>query len=245
MKNQVRILFAVVLCLFICQTNVEGQIFKKALGKVKGAVGSVVGSKTGGAVDVPKGPAKPAAPGVKNAVSDVRSYTGLTKEAFQAKIKSQGYVAGTDDLGMGLTGEIYKSKATGYYLAVNYGTRGGSTFVMDISKAKNTKNPVLPTIKKTFLDYGKQCTDMKAEFTEGYIKGVAGSNANVKAKNSADWTAKYLPAFDKFVGAKEMGMADQGYREACYTYSITYSYVMGSANVVVRVIDLTLESMNG
>ena len=134
---------------------------------------------------------------------------------------------------------------TGYYLAVSYGTRGGSTFVRDISKAKNTKNPVLPTIKKTFLDYGKQCTDLKAEFNDGALTGVAGSKANVKARNSADLTAKFLPAFDKFVSAKEMGMADQTYREPCYTYSITYSYVMGAANVVVRVIDLTLESENG
>ena len=245
MKNQVRILFAVVLCLFICQTNVEGQIFKKALDKVKGAVGNVVGSKTGGAVDVLKGPAKPVAPEVKNAVSDIRSYTGLTKEAFLAKIKSQGYVAGQAADGMALSGDIYKSKATGYYLAVNYGTRGGSEFVMDISKAKDTKNPALPTIKKTFLDYGKQCTDVKAEFTEGYIKKVAGSNANVKAKNSADWTSKYLPAFDKFISAKEMGMADQDYHEACYNYSISYSYALGVAIITVRIIDLTLESMNG
>jgi len=245
MKNQVRILFALVLCLFICQTNVEGQIFKKALNKVKGAVGSVVGSKTGGNLEVPKGPAKPAAPDVKNAVSEVRAYTGLTKEAFQAKIKSQGYVAGSDDAAMGLTGEVYKSKATGYYLAVSYGTRGGATFVRDIYKAKNTKNPVLPTIKKTFLDYGKQCTDLKAEFDNGALQGVAGSKANVKAKNSADWTAKFLPAFDKFISAKEMGMADQTYREACYTYMITFSYALGSANVVVRVIDLTLEGQEG
>ena len=244
MKNQVRILFALVLCLFICQTNVEGQIFKKALSKVKGAVGSVVGSKTGGAVEIPKGPAKPAAPEVKNAVSDVRSYTGLTKEAFLAKIKAQGYVAGQAANGMALSGDVYKNSA-GYYLAVSYGTRSGSLFVRDISKAKDTKNPVLPTVKKTFLDYGKQCIAVKAEFTDGSLLGVAGSKAKVKAKNSADWTSKFLPAFDSFVSAKEMGMADQNYHEACYNYFISYSYTLGVAIVTVRVIDLTLESQEG
>ena len=243
MKNCLRILFAIVLCMTISQSNVEAQIFKKALSKVKGAVGSVVGGKAG--MDVPKGPAKPQAPDVKNFISEVRVYTGLTKEAFLTKIKSQGYVLSQNDTGMPLDGEIFKSKSTGYYLAVKYGTREGATLVRDVSKAKNTKSPVLTTVKKTFLDYGKECTNLKAEFTEAYLKGVNGSNANVKAKSSDDWSSKFLPAFDKFISAKEMGMADQSYREPCYTYSVTFSYVMGSASIVVRVIDLTIEGQEG
>jgi len=241
MKNQLRIVFALVLCIFICQTNVEGQIFKKALSKVKGAVSSV----TGGKVSVPSGPAKPDAPNVKNGISDIRSYTGLTKEAFMTKIKGQGYVAGTDQDAIGLSGEIYKSKATGYYLAVEYGTRKGATYVRDIYKAKATKSPSLPTIKKSYLDYGKQCTDVKAKFQEGVVESVTGSKIKAKAKNTADWTSKYLPTLDKIINAKEMCIADQTYDETCYRYYISLQYRLGVAIVTVRVIDLTLEGQEG
>jgi hypothetical protein len=257
MKNQVRILFAVVLCLFICQINVEGQIYRKAPAKASGPVTKVspndvvgkvsptdvAGKNTG--VELQKNQAKPIASNEKNTIIDIRSYAGMQEGLFAAKMKSQGYEKSKDDLEMGMTEYCYKSKTTGSYLSVSYGTKSNGYFVRSVSIAKDFKNPDLPTIKKTFLDYGKQCTDLKAEFKKGEINGVNGSNTRLRVKNSADWISKCLPELDRFVNAKQPGNAYQDYDDAGYSYSISFSHSLGLTYIVVSITDLTVNDNRG
>ena len=98
MKNFVRILFSAMLIVVICQTNANSQGIKGLLNKTKSAIApkAKVPSKD---KESSSGPAKPVAPEVKNSVSELRSYTGLTKDAFMAKMKSQGYVQVDDEIG--------------------------------------------------------------------------------------------------------------------------------------------------
>ncbi len=259
MKNYTRILFAAMLCFFICQNNVQGQALKKAMSKVKGAVSDVKGAVTdtkGAKNAVTKeqgvkneepsaGPAKPLAPDVKNSISEIRAFTGLTKDQFIAKMKSMGFAEGTDDMGMGMGGIVYKSKSAGYILSVKFGTRGKDLCVREISKVIYTKTPNFATIKTNFLSYGKQCTDLKAEFTNANIRATnkAGSKAN--ANSVAERTSKFLPAFNQFFSAKEEGYVIDQYEERDYMYHITYMYQAGIAMTTVLVIDNTVESQEG
>ena len=154
MKNFTRTLFTAIFVLALCQSNVQGQALKNAFNKAKGAVSSVTnknkegkGAKEDGKASVKEekageasaGPAKPLAPNVKNGVSEIRSYTGLTKEAFIAKMKSLGFVADpSNELGLN---EAYKSKSGGYYLSVSFGARGKAFLVREITKTIGTKQP--------------------------------------------------------------------------------------------------------
>jgi len=65
MKNHGRILFAALFCILLCQTNVQGQIFKESLNKEKGAVSSIT-NKGREAKSKSRAIAKPEAPEVKN-----------------------------------------------------------------------------------------------------------------------------------------------------------------------------------
>lgn len=247
MKSYVKILLAVVFCVGICQSNVQGQGFKKALNKAKGAISNVTHKGEGTPVAdkvTSAGPAKPLAPDVKNSVSAIRAYTGLTKVAFEAKMKSLGFVAADDELGM--NGQAYKSKSAGYMLAVKYGTRGNDELVREVFKGTIAKTPNLGTIKTTFLGIGKQCTDLKAEYSSGFVEGM-NKKGNVKNLRTADdRTSKFLPAFDTMISTKEEGGAVDAYSENDYEYNITYRYakVIGAV-IIISVTDNTVESMEG
>lgn len=249
MKNPLRILIAVMLCLFICQTNVEGQVFKKAFSKVKGAVSNTVGKVTGGGGSdrvSSSGPAKPQAPDVKNSVSEVRALTGLTKDAFLAKIKAMGFVESENTTGMG--GTCYFSKAKGYYLNIDFGTRGNDVYARQISKTTITKSPNLATVKTTFLGLGKQCADLKTKYESGEIKGITGPKLNQKIKNAEEFPA----AFGSFISSKETGLASQNYSENDYTYMISFTYTQAipaakfpaSSTISILICDRTLESQD-
>lgn len=246
MKSRSKILLALMLCLLICQTNLHAQGIKGLFKKAKDAVTGKAGGTDAVTSD---GPAKPLAPDVKNSISQIRAYLGLTKEEFVAKMKNLGFVEGVDEVGMGLDGQIYKSKSAGYLLAVKYGTRGKSTFVREISKGTETKNPVLAKTKTTFLDLGKQATDLKATFGSGSLKGIGEfKSSKVEVKNSGDWNSKLLPEFDKFISSKAEGFVVQRYSEKDYDYSVTYFYrkmLAPSAVIIVFIVDKTLESLEG
>ena len=248
MKNQVKILFAATLCVALLQTNVQGQGLKNALNKVKGAVNSVT-NKKGGAeaeskTDAPStGPAKPIAPEVKNSVADLRALTGLTKGAFEAKMKNMGFAEGADDVGMG--GICYKSKSAGYTLSVKFGTRGKDFLVREVSKGTMNKTPNIPAIKTKFQDLEKQCTNLKAKFETASIKVKGSKSTNVN--NEANRSSKFLPAFDNCMNTNEECSVLEGYTERDYTYNLSYMYSKAGALAVlfITVTDLTIESQEG
>lgn len=243
MKNLFRILFAAILIMAICQNTAHSQGIKGLLNKTKSAIApkAKVPSKD---KEPSSGPAKPVAPEVKNAVSELRAYTGLTKDAFTAKMKSQGYVQADDENGLG--GTCYKSKSTGYWLSAEFGARGKAEYVRSISKALVNKNPNLGTVKTSFLDFGKQCINLKANSEGGWIKANDRKGTNKSFKNADDRTAKFLPAFDSMISTKEDGGAVDKYSEKDFEYTLTYRYakVMGST-IIVQVTDLTIESQFG
>jgi hypothetical protein len=224
MKSYIRILFAASFCIVMCQTNVVAQ---NGASPQAGKVSSIV-------------PAKPLAPDVKNAMSAIRTFTGLTKAAFEAKMNSLGFVAAADEIGM--PGKAYKSKSAEYMLAVKYGTRGQGEFVRDIYKGTLYKSPNLATIKATFLDLGKQCTDLKAKYSGGFIKELNDNGRPMNLRSPEERTAKFLPAFDKMVSTQEDGGAVDGYAEKDFDYIITYRYTKAyaSALIIIHVIDKTL-----
>lgn len=245
MKNHLRILVALILCIFIYQNNVEGQIFKNALNKVKGAVNNTANKVVDGKVDgVLSGAAKPAAPEVKNSISDVRALTGLTKEKAMAKLKSMGFVEGQDLTGMG--GTCYFSKAKGYYLNVDFGTRGDATYSRQITKTIITKKPNLATLKTNYLNLRKQCLDLKTQYGSGKITGLTGSRIGHKIKKAED----FPEAFNSFISSKEAGIASETYSENDYNYVLSFTYTQAipaakveAANMImISISDLTIEN---
>lgn len=243
MKNFVRIFIAAILIMAICQSTAHSQGIKGLLNKTKSAVApkAKIPSKE---KEPSNGPAKPLAPEVKNAVSDLRAYTGLTKDAFTAKMKSQGYVQADDEVGIG--GTCFKSKSTGHWLSAEFGTRGKAEYVRSVSKALVNKNPNLGAVKTSFLDFGKQCINLKANCDGGWIKANDRKGTNKSFKNAEDRTSKFLPAFDNMISTKEDGGAVDKYAEKDYEYLLTYRYakVMGST-IIIQVTDLTIESQFG
>lgn len=249
MKNYLKALIASMLLIAVCHTNVDAQGVKGVFNKTKDAINKAtkkeVSKTTGGksaASDSPSaGPAKPLAPEVKNSVAELRSYTGLTKEAFVAKMKSQGFIAAQDPV----EGEGYKSKS-GYFLSVEYGTRGNALYVRTATKNMTNKSPNLATVKTTYLDLGKQCASLKTKYNGGWIKGLDRKGTNKTFKASDDRTTKFVPAFDAMINAKEEGGAADQYTEKDYDYFVNYMYakVMGST-ITIKVTDLTIESQFG
>lgn len=252
MKNYLKILIAFMLVLAICQTNAQAQGVKGVFNKTKEAVNKATKkevSKSTGTKGADKespsaGPAKPLAPEVKNSVSEIRAMTGLTKDAFIAKMKNQGLIESQDEFGM--SGTIYKSKSKGYLLAVEFGTRGNAEFVRSVSKGIASKTPNFGTIKTTFLDLGKQCLNLKATYSGGFLKAINSKNSVKNVRNAEERTSKFLPAFDAMIGAKEEGGAVDQYSEKDYNYNINYTYAKGMGSIItIQVIDLTIESMFG
>jgi len=249
MKSYVRILFASMLLFAVCLTNANAQGVKGVFNKTKDAinkatkkeVSKTTGAKNSDSESPSAGPAKPLAPEVKNSISELRSYTGLTKEAFVAKMKAQGFVTAQDPV----EGEGYKSKS-GYFLAVEYGTRGNGQYVRTATKSTTNKSPNLATIKTTYLDLGKQCIGLKAKYNGGWVKGLERKGTNKTFKASDDRATKFVPAFDAMISAKEEGAAADQYSEKDYDYFINFMYVkaMGST-ITIKVTDLTVESQFG
>lgn len=252
MKNFVKFFFASMFIFALCHTNVEAQGVKGVFNKTKDAiskstkkeVAKTTGTKSKAAESPSSGLAKPIAPEVKNSVSEIRAMTGLTKEVFLAKMKSQGFVESPEEFGM--SGTIYKSKSKGYLLSVEFGTRGKAEFVRSVSKGIASKTPNFGTIKTTFLDLGKQCINLKATYSGGFLKAINSKNSVKNVRNDGERSSKFLPAFDTMISAKEEGGAVDQYSEKDYDYNINYTYakVMGSI-ITIQVTDLTIESMNG
>jgi len=190
-----------------------------------------------------KAPAQALAPDVKNAVSDVRALTGLTKEEFDAKVKTLGFAEGTDDLALG--GVVYKSKTAGYTLAVKMGTRNAISYVREVTKATVTKKANLATVKTNFLKLGTQTADLKAQFTSASIAAKNAKGTNVEALNAADRTSKFLPALNKFSTKKEDGTVTDNYSETDYAYELklnqTTVKAVSTAIVTIKITDLTAD----
>ena len=243
MKNLFRILISAMLIVAICQSNAHSQGIKGLLNKAKGTVAPKAKAPSTDK-ETSSGPAKPLAPEVKNSVSELRAYTGLTKEAFLAKIKSQGYVQTDDEVGMG--GTCFKSKTTGHLLSAEFGTRKKIEYVRSVSKALVNKNPNLGAVKTTFLDLGKQCVNLKASCDGGWIKANERKGTNKSFRNAEDRTSKFLPAFDNMISTKEDGGAVDKYSEKDYEYILTYRYAKGmGSTIIIQVTDLTIESQFG
>lgn len=237
-----------VLSLFFVQLNaIQAQGLKGAFNKVKSTVGEaankVISSTTSSSTSPSEGPAKPLAPEVKNSVSQLRAYTGLTKAAFETKVKSLGFAEGVDDIGLG--GVVYKSKKSSYVLSVIYGTRNGEMVVRDITKGFMSKKPVISALKTEFIGYSKQCADLKTKFDEAFVRPNDRKSLNkANARNQENREAKFIPALNKFVSANEDGSIFERYSEPDYDYNVGLMYSkLGSMSLLtVRIIDKTIET---
>lgn len=188
-----------------------------------------------------KAPAKALAPDVKNAISDVRALTGLTKEEFDAKVKALGFAAGVEDATLGAT--VYKSKTAGYSLATKMGLRNNLSYVREVTKTTLTQKANLATVKTSFLKLGKQTEDLKAQFASASVKAKSAKGTKVEVMTAADKTSKFLPALNNFSTKKEDGDVADAYTETDYTYSLNLnqSTVKGvsTATIAIKVTDLT------
>ncbi|MEI8085100.1 MAG: hypothetical protein WCG93_02670 [Paludibacter sp.] len=228
----------------------ENETVKSTVQAVKESVNTTVNAKIESLTNpkapevAQKAPAKALTPDVKNAISDVRAFTGLTKEEFDAKVKTLGFAEGKDDLGLG--GVVYKSKTAGYTLAVKMGTRNALSYVREVTKATVTKKAVLATVKTSFLKLGTQTADLKAQFTTASIAAKSAKGTNLEALNTADRTSKFLPALNKFSTKKEDGIVTDNYAETDYTYELklnqTTVKAVSTAIVTIKVTDLTSDA---
>ena len=243
----------VMLCVAI--GNVQGQGLKGVFDKAKEAVGNVTKGKDGGNKAGSKDnkktaivKAKAAAPDVKNTLSDIRTLTGLTKADFEKKVKAMGYVESTDDTGGMLGGGIvYKSKAKGASLTYKLGTRGGESLTIEVSKIIYSKKPDIAAMKESFLGFGNQCIDLKAELDNASVEESQKMFSKVMAKNAATRTSKFLPALDGMISAKKEFVATEFYDEQDYGYRSLFYFikVTGAAVLQVTVTDKTVDSLEG
>ena len=228
----------------------ENETVKSTVQAVKESVISTANAKLESLTN-PKAPevtlkasAQAQAPEVKNAISDVRAFTGLTKEEFDAKVKTLGFTEGTDDLALG--GVVYKSKTAGYVLAAKMGTRNAIIYVREVTKATVTKKANLATVKTNFLKLGTQTTDLKAQFTSASIAAKSAKGTNVEALTAADRSSKFLPALNKFSTKKEDGTVTDNYAETDYAYELklnqTTVKAVSTTLVTVKVTDLTADA---
>jgi len=257
MKNQVRILFAAALCLFIFQTNVEGQNFKKApananesavkvsptevVGKVapNNVAGRVSPANVAGKITVAELPKNQAStPIIVDKISDIRSYAGMPEAAFAAKMKSQGFEKGDNNSNLSLSENVYYSKTTGYYISVEYGLRNSTKVVREVQKVKEMKSSELQAIKKAFLDYCKQCTDMKLKFKKGQVIDLVAENGVREAKNTAEWISKCLPEMDKIINEKRQVSASQVYEDAGNTYTVFFQQSDNLTYLSIKIEDI-------
>ena len=238
-KSYVRIILIVMICMAV--SNVHSQGIKGLFNKNKKEVtGEKEDKKSEHTI------AKPLAPDVKNAVSEIRSLTGLTKAEFDKKVKSFGYTEGTDETGISGGGTIYKSKTKGT-ISVKMGTRGKDLLTIEVTKYTISKNTDLSSLKTAFLNTGKQCTDLKAEFKEAKVDEKGKMFSGVSAKNTEARTSKFLPALDKMISAKKEFFVLDEYAEPDYTYRINYFYIKASESTVLQltVVDNTVNSQEG
>ena len=255
MKNQFRILFAAMLCLFIFQTNVDGQkraprtaIESEAIvspndasGKVSpnNVTGRVAPTNVAGKITVAELPKNQAStPVIVDKISDIRSYAGMPEAAFAAKMKSQGYEISTDDPGMRLSENAYYSKTTGYYISVEYGLRNSAKVVREVQKVKEMKKSELQSVKKAFLDYGKQCTDMKVKFKKGEVIDLLAESGVREATNTAEWISNCLPEMDRIINQKRYLGASQVYEDAGYTYTIYFQQSDNLTYLSIKIADI-------
>jgi len=242
-KNLVRMFLVAVLCMAIA--NVHAQGLKGVLDKAKGVAGNVIKGKDG-AKSV-HATAKPLVTDVKNSVSDIRALTGLSKADFDKKVKSLGFVETIDDTGLLGGGAVYKSKAKGYALTMKLGTRGKDLLTIEVTKIVYSKKPDYSALKLSFMDLGKQCADLKAEFKYANVEERGKMFSGVSAKNVANRTAKFLPALDGMISAKKEFFVTDEYTEQDYQYRINFYSVKvdGSALLQITVVDNTIDSQEG
>lgn len=230
-------------------SNAQAQGLKGLIDKAKGAVSNGA-NKKGGSKDDSKSTraiGKPLVVDVKNAVSEIRSLTGLTKANFEKKVKSMGYVETTDDTGLFGGGTVYKSKSKGNALTAKMGTRGGESLTIEVSKIVYSKKPDFTAMKLNFLNFGTQCTDLKADFKNANVEETGKILSGVGANNISKRTSKFLPALDNMISAKKEFYAKEEYSEQDYEYRSTYYFikVTGAAMLEMTVVDKTVDSLEG
>ncbi|MFZ4724363.1 MAG: hypothetical protein ACOYMD_02880 [Paludibacter sp.] len=226
----------------------ENEAVKSTVEAVKASVQQDINAKieelTNPKPQVPvKSPAQALAPDVKNTISEVRTFTGLTADELSAKMITLGFAIGTDDLALG--GVVYKSKTAGYTLSITMGLRNSISYVREVTKATVSKKANLVTVKTNFLKLGTQITDLKAVFSNAAIAAKSAKGTNVAVQNPADRTSKFLPALDKFSSKKEDGTVTEVYTENDYGYELKLSQTTTKAGstaiTMVKVIDKTIE----
>lgn len=250
-KSYVSMFLVAMLCINV--GNAQSRMLKGVLDKATNAVGNVIKGKDGGnksgSQDSKKNvKAKAAAPDVKNTLSDIRTLTGLTKADFEKKVKAMGYVESTDDTGGMLGGGIvYKSKAKGASLTYKLGTRGGESLTLEVSKYIYSKKPDIAAMKESFLGFGNQCVDLKAELDNASVEETGKMFSKVMAKNAATRTSKFLPALDGMITAKKEFSAAEFYDEQDYGYRSMFYFikVTGAAVFQITVTDKTVDSLEG
>lgn len=210
--------------------------------EVNAKIESLANPKAAEEVAVVKAPAVALAPDVKNSVSDLRAFAGLTNDELEAKMKALTFVVGVDNLALG--GVVYTSKTAGYTLAVKMGTRNNTSYVREVTKATVSKKANLVTVKTNFLKLGKQVADLKALPTTATVAAKNAKGTNVTAGTAADRTSKFLPALNTFAAKKEDGKATDAYAETDYSYELKLSQstlkAVSTAVTYITVTDFTV-----
>lgn len=246
--NYLKLFLVFLFCISI--VNTESQGLKGVLNKAKSAVGDV-GTKISGDKNVNNTSkstiAKAVAPDVKNSVSEIRALTGLTKAAFEKKVKGMGFVEAVDQTGLFGGGTYYKSNSKGYVITIRMGSRGEVPTTLEVSRISFKKKADLRAMKMNFLDFGKQCIDLKAEFTYAKIDEKGKILGGVGAKNLANRSSKFLPALDKIIDSKKEFFVSDDYEEQDYTYRIIFYNIIadGSAMLQITIVDKTVDSLEG
>lgn len=244
--NYLKSVLVIALCMSISSTEAQG--IKSAINKAKNALEDVGTKVTGDKNDKTKSKSAVAtalAPEVKNSVSEIRTLTGLKIDEFEKKVKGLGYTKTTDQTGLFGGGTIYKSAQ--YIITIRMGTRAGSELTFEVTRNTLKKKPDLNTLKLNFLDLSKQCTALKAEFTDAEINEQGKVIGAVRAKNIANRSSKFLPALDNMTKSKINFLATERHEETDYEYRITFYYtsVIDSAVLGITVVDKTVDSLEG
>lgn len=246
--NYLKLFFVIMLCMSVGSAGAQG--LKSALVKAKNAVGDVGIKVTGDKNASNKSKsivAKPIALDVKNSVSEIRSLTGLSEDLFEKKVKGLGFVKTTDETGL-LGGEtVYKSKSKDFSISVKMGTRNGELLTFEVTRNNYKKKAVLSAMKLNFLELGKQCLDLKAEFKYAKVDERGKILGGVGAKNLANRSSKFLPALDNMINSKKEFFVTDIYEETDYDYRIIFYNINadGSALMQITVVDKTVESQEG
>lgn len=233
MNKKTLAVLSVFFFLGVAQNNCMAQGF---FSKLKDKVTAGSGSK-----EIPSdGPAQPLSQ-AKNMVSEVRSFTGISEDAFKAKMKAKGLKLNEEN-------GCYSAKSSPYQYTYGMGQRDGKDLVNIVTRTQIYKNPTTSKLKTDYTAVSKACTDLKAALESASVSGKKTIKANKKKPEV------YKEALDKaFSGqepfsSKEPFGAGENYEEKDYNYTIALVYtpafpqIPATGSISITVEDLTIET---